>query len=55
MTQISTIKPVDATNPKIKPNFTFDDNAYQSYIREGFEVPGQPQAEKKGGSSLEST
>ena len=28
MTQISTIKPVDVTKPKVKPNFTFDDNAY---------------------------
>ena len=49
MTQISTIKPVDLTKPKVKPNFTFDDNAYQSYIQEGFEVPNQsPWQEGKG-------
>ena len=49
MTQISTIKPVDITKPKVKPNFTFDDNAYQSYIQEGFEVPNQgPWQERKG-------
>ena len=37
MTQVSSI-PVDM-KPKVKPNFTFDDSAYQSYIKEGFEVP----------------
>ena len=55
MTQISTIKPVDVTKPKVKPQFTFDDNAYQSYIKEGFEVPTEPLAGRKGNSSLEST
>ncbi len=39
MPQISTIKPVDVTKPKVKPQFTFNDDAYQSYIQEGFEVP----------------
>ena len=47
MTQISTIKPVDATKPKVKPNFTFDDNAYQSFIKEGFEVPTRAPGRKE--------
>ena len=47
MTQISTIKPVDLTKPKVKPNFTFDDNAYQSYIQEGFEVPTRAPGRKE--------
>src|SRR6476619_5189275 len=47
MTQISTIKPVNVTKPKVKPNFTFDDNAYQSYIREGFEPPARAPGRKE--------
>ena len=50
MTQISTIKPVDVVKPKVKPNFTFDDSAYQSYIKEGFEPPARPPAERKRNS-----
>ena len=47
MPQISTIKPVDVTKPKVKPQFTFNDDAYQSYIQEGFEVPTCPWTDKK--------
>ena len=47
MTQISTIKPVDITKPKEKPQFTFNDNAYQSYIQEGFEVPTRAPGRKE--------
>ena len=47
MTQISSIKPVDVTKPKAKPNFTFDDNAFQSYIQEGFEVPNRAPGKKE--------
>ena len=46
MTQI---KPVDLTKPKVKPNFTFDDNAYQSYIQEGSEVPNRAPGRKERG------
>lgn len=49
MTQISTIKPVDPTKPKEKPQFTFDDNAYQSYTQEGFEVPNRAPGRKERG------
>jgi len=55
MTQISTIKPVDVTKPKVKPQFTFDDNAYQSYIQEGLKYRIEPQAGMKGNSSPGST
>ena len=44
MTQILTIKPVDVTKPKVKPQFSFDDNAYQS---EGFEVPTRAPGRKE--------
>ena len=47
MTQISSIKPVDVTKPKAKPNFTFDDNAFQSFIKEDFEVPNRVPGKKE--------
>ena len=49
MPQISTIKPVDLTKPKDKPQFTFNDNACQSYIQEGFEVPNRAPGRKERG------
>src|SRR6476646_7906920 len=47
MTQISSIKPVDETKPKAKPNFTFEEGAYLSFIKEGFEVPNRAHGKKE--------
>jgi len=47
MTQISSIKPVDVTKPKAKPNFTFENGAYESYLTEGFEVPNRAPGKKE--------